>query len=70
MTCIGCDNGLVYTRDKNGYVRVYRCPCELGKKHADAVFAPTDKEHVKPISISVWGEKKSGRDKAAGSEDE
>jgi hypothetical protein len=59
----------VYTRDAQGYVRVYRCPCELGAKHSGEIFSPSDKEHKKPLSIAVWGEKKSGRDKAAGKDE-
>lgn len=59
MGCIyECREGLVFTRDRKGYERVYRCSCPLGDSHSQPMYAPTDKEKARPFYLPVFGVKR------------
>jgi hypothetical protein len=75
--CAQCrDEGLVFTRNRDGVERLWACACEAGNRHREPAFAPSDKEKKAPIQIATYGKadrsvpqttlKLTGRDRATG----
>jgi len=57
--------------DAEGVDRTYACDCSNGLDARQPMYAPSDKQHDRPIVLKVWNGKEphrhlSGRDRAAG----
>lgn len=73
-SCNECDDsGYIFTVDDSGNEFLNLCECSKGQSHRKDLFAPSDKERERPITIPTYSKPKpkiSGRDRATGDKDE
>lgn len=62
MICEHCRDGLVFTKNLKGETKIYACICPEGDKHRQPMFAPSDKDKIRPMYLPVWKPRKEEND--------
>lgn len=61
-----CQDGIVWRDELRGQ-RIYRCRCELGRRHPEAFYLGRDKKREHPIPFHLVPlDEPCGRERAAG----